>query len=199
MLQTSLWEDCCSPPRCWFLTFCFCGADLCMDSSDQLQHFLGQRGEKDPPLAVHQEPQVQKKKKILKETSASAGLPLSKQVLYIVLCPVYEACLFLKPWSSSRSWWTTAHNTRGSDFHISEDAVFRCKATFEQAETQERLLRKLNMVWISGMEFVTEKEGIEYTRSRTPLGLANAATDVSGSQTLLNILPPLNDTLILHF
>lgn len=140
-----------------------------------------------------------KKKKILKETSASAGLPLSKQVLYIVLCPVYEACLFLKPWSSSRSWWTTAHNTRGSDFHISEDAVFRCKATFEQAETQERLLRKLNMVWISGMEFVTEKEGIEYTRSRTPLGLANAATDVSGSQTLLNILPPLNDTLILHF
>lgn len=144
-------------------------------------------------------PKFKKKNKILKETSASAGLPLSKQVLYIVLCPVYEACLFLKPWSSSRSWWTTAHNTRGSDFHISEDAVFRCKATFEQAETQERLLRKLNMVWISGMEFVTEKEGIEYTRSRTPLGLANAATDVSGSQTLLNILPPLNDTLILHF
>lgn len=108
-----------------------------MDSSDQLQHFLGQRGEKDPPLAVHQKPQVQKKKnKILKETSASAGLPLSKQVLYIVLCPVYEACLFLKPWSSSRSWWTTAHNTRGSDFYISEDAVFRCKETFEQAETQ---------------------------------------------------------------
>lgn len=88
-------------------------------------------------------PSLKKKKKVLKRTSASAGLPLSKPVLYFVLCPVYEACLFLKPRSSSRSWWTTAHNTRGPDLHISEDAAFRCKETFEQAETQERLLQKL--------------------------------------------------------